>query len=159
MKLKNLTKKEKILLIIIALVIIALIVFVFIKIFSNDSLKGVEVESLLKENLELYNKNNEEYIWCLEDSKEEVCLSSGISIVAVDNLFKINPNIDFGECLLKSEDSLVIEKHEDGSYTYKASIVCSKDFKNIKRETSLDNVLSDDLQNNENIYYETPASE
>lgn len=149
MKLKNLTKKEKILLIIIALVIIALIVFVFIKIFSNDSLKGEEIENMLRNNLELYNQENENNLWCLDTNKEG-CIPNGELIISFDEISNFNKDIDLGDCLLADSQSLSIARGINGDYTYNARVICSKDFQDVDY-----NIATGEDFENENIYYET----
>lgn len=120
-----------------------------------DSLKesktsgGESVEKLLKTNLELYNTDNKEDLWCLEDSDctdaeiNKTCLT-----VNLNDLYNMNPDIDFGDCVLKNQNSLVI-KHvpNTNNFSYFANIVCSPDFKNDE-----DHVLN---INSANTYYET----
>lgn len=111
---------------------------------------GESVEKLLENNLELYNTDNKEDLWCLEDSKcdpdeqNKACIT-----VSLNALYSMNPDIDFGDCVLRDGNSLVIRRNIDtNSYTYHANIVCSKDFK----ESTTHILTSEDTSNK---YYET----
>lgn len=111
---------------------------------------GESVEKLLENNLELYNTDNKEDLWCLEDSKcESNEQNKNCITVPLNDLYNMNPDIDFGDCVLKNDNSLVIKRDiNTNSYTYHANIVCSKDFK----ESTTHIFTSEDTSN---IYYET----
>ena len=112
---------------------------------------GESVEKLLETNLELYNTDNKEDLWCLEDSKCESKEQNKTWItVSLNDLYSMNPDIDFGDCVLRDGNSLVIKRDiATNSYTYHANIVCSKGFK----ESIPDHIFSD--QDTSNKYYET----
>ena len=116
---------------------------------------GETVEKLLETNLELYNTDHKEDLWCLEDSNctgpelTKSCIS-----VSINTLYSMNPDIDFGDCVLKDEDSLVIKRLDNGNFTYSANIVCSKDFKN-----DTNHILDSGKGSNPNIYYKTSSFE
>ena len=113
---------------------------------------GESVEKLLEKNLELYNMDHEEDLWC--NSADPGCVSKSEHIVTVQELYNMNPDIDMGECLLTTDNSLkIISIGEDNNrkYRYSAEIICSKDFcdKNYMIATEQD-------RDNDNIYYKTP---
>lgn len=113
---------------------------------------GESVEKLLETNLELYNTDNKEDLWCLEDSKCESKEQNKTCItVSLNDLYSMNPDIDFGDCVLRDGNSLVIKRNiATNSYTYHANIVCSKDFKN-----DVNHILDSTQADNSNQYYET----
>ena len=92
---------------------------------------GESVEKLLETNLELYNTDHKEDLWCLEDSNcESEEQNKNCITVSLNDLYSMNPDIDFGDCVLRDGNSLVIRRDIDtNSYTYHANIVCSKGFK------------------------------
>ena len=117
---------------------------------------GESVEKLLETNLELYNTDHKEDLWCLEDSiciddeNKKTCIN-----VSLNELYNMNPDIDFGDCVLKDNNSLVIKRDiETNSYTYSANIVCSKNFKN-----DTDHILDSGKGSDPNIYYRTSDSD
>lgn len=117
---------------------------------------GESVENLLIENLKLYNLDNEDDLWCLEDTQGTNCNPNDEPIIInITDLLELNPDIKLGECLLKDEDSLSITRNGDGSYTYKANIICSKDFEKVIRTDPTSNIADSTQLNNKNIYYET----
>lgn len=113
---------------------------------------GETIEKLLETNLELYNTDNEEDIWCLEDSSDSICSDVARDkkcyTVAIGALYELNPDIDMGDCILTKENSLIIERAGD-NYKYYANIVCSKNFKDDE-----DKVLGLN-DKKDNVYYET----
>lgn len=116
---------------------------------------GETVEKLLETNLELYNTDNKEDLWCLEDSNcSNTELAKSCISVSINTLYSMNPDIDFGDCVLKDEDSLVIKRLDNGNFTYSANIVCSKDFKN-----DTNHILDSGKGSNPNIYYKTSSFE
>lgn len=125
----------------------------------RDSQKetGEDIEKILKENLEMYNLDNEADLWCDKDdflddgeyNEEAYCdciysagkgssnmdsdgkciLRKVNETITSEDLYEKNPDIDMGDCLLKDGDSLSIEKdYSTGKYTYTALIACSKSF-------------------------------
>ena len=117
---------------------------------------GESVEKLLETNLELYNTDHKEDLWCLEDSNctddenKKTCIN-----VSLNELYNMNPDIDFGDCVLNDNNSLVIKRDiETNSYTYSANIVCSKNFKN-----DTDHILDSGKGSDSNIYYRTSDSD
>ena len=144
----------ELILVIVIIGIIAAITIPNIMESLNESKKegGQSVENLLIENLKLYNIDNEEDLWCLEDSTGTNCKESGTQYVDFDDLKRSNPDIDLDQCLLRDNNSLAINRSTSGSYTYTAKVICSKDFEEENKDYSV--ATAADL-NNENIYYET----
>ena len=147
------TLVELILVVVIIGIISAITIPSIMDALSESKTTGGEtVEKILETNLELYNTDNKEDLWCLEDSN---CSDTKHYIfVTLDELYEFNPDIDFGDCVLKDEDSLVIKRLDNGNFTYSANIVCSKDFKNDD-----DHFLDNDEDSNPNIYYKTSSFE
>ena len=150
------TLVELILVVVIIGIISAITIPSIMDALSESKTTGGEtVEKILETNLELYNTDNKEDLWCLEDSNctgpelTKSCIS-----VSINTLYSMNPDIDFGDCVLKDEDSLVIKRLDNGNFTYSANIVCSKDFKNDD-----DHFLDNDEDSNPNIYYKTSSFE
>lgn len=149
---KGFTLVELILVIVIIAIIGAITIPNIIELYTESRRKGGEsIEELLEKNLELYNKDNEEDIWCTEDSSED-CYEENPYTVDVRDLFNLNPDIDMGDCLLKNDQSLKISKVSNRSYSYSASIVCSKAF---DVDSDDDKIADSDQLNDENIYYES----
>lgn len=142
----------ELILVIVIIGIIAAITIPNIMESLNESKKegGQSVENLLIENLKLYNIDNEEDLWCLEDSTGTNCKESGTQYVDFDDLKRSNPDIDLDQCLLRDNNSLAINRSTSGSYTYTAKVICSPKFKT--KDYSV--ATAADL-NNEKIYYET----
>lgn len=115
---------------------------------------GKTVEKILETNLELYNTDNKEDLWCLEDSN---CSDTKHYIfVKLDELYEFNPDIDFGDCVLKDASSLMIKRTPNTEkFTYYANIKCSKDFKNDSSHI----FNSANYPNGYNLYYETNDQE
>ena len=118
---------------------------------------GETVEKILETNLELYNTDNKEDLWCLEDSNctgpelTKSCIS-----VSINTLYSMNPDIDFGDCVLKDASSLMIKRTPNTEkFTYYANIMCSKDFKNDSSHI----FNSAKYSNGYNLYYETNDQE
>lgn len=149
---KGFTLVELILVVVIIGIISAITIPSIMDALSESKTTGGEtVEKLLETNLELYNTDNKEDLWCLEDSKCEsddpnkTCIT-----VQLNDLYSMNPDIDFGDCVLKDNNSLVIRRDTDNnSYTYSANIVCSKGFK----ESIPNHILNG--KDTSNQYYET----
>ena len=142
----------ELILVIVIIGIIAAITIPNIMESLNESKKegGQSVENLLIENLKLYNIDNEEDLWCLEDSTGTNCKESGTQYVDFDDLKRSNPDIDLDQCLLRDNNSLAINRSTSGAYTYTAKVICSPKFK-----TKDYSVATAAALNNENIYYET----
>lgn len=103
---------------------------------TSKNSNGESVEKLLENNLELYNMDYKEDLWCLDQSDREsdyckYTLNENNVIVSkrepensdtpkitvtksigVENLYAINPDIDLGECLLKGDNPLKITMEE-----------------------------------------------
>lgn len=113
---------------------------------------GESVEKLLEKNLELYNKDHEEDLWC--KSTDPGCALQEDKVITIQELYNLNPDIDMGECLLNNEESLIISRKSEGKYTYSAIIICSKDFKGKDYKTA-----TEQDKNNKNIYYQSANNE
>lgn len=157
---KGFTLVELILVIVIIGIVAAITIPNIMESLNESKQEGGEsVENLLIENLKLYNLDNEDDLWCLEDTQGTNCnLNDEQTItinITITDLLELNPDIKLGECLLKDEDSLSITRNGDGSYTYKANIICSKDFEKVIRTDPTSNIADSAQLNNKNIYYET----
>ena len=123
---------------------------------------GESIEKILKENLELYNIDHKDDIWCSENSKDDglendsglnrKCKKPGESeIVSVSDLYSTNPDIDMGECLLQNPNSLKVTMDKSGDkFKYEVKIVCGKDI----RDSSGNKIIAN-RDTAKNIYYET----
>lgn len=155
---KGFTLVELILVIVIIGIVAAITIPNIMESLNESKQEGGEsVENLLIENLKLYNLDNEDDLWCLEDTQGTNCNPNDESIIInITDLLELNPDIKLGECLLKDKDSLSITRNgDDGSYTYKANIICSKDFEKVIRTDPTSNIADSAQLNNKNIYYET----
>lgn len=134
---------------------------------------GEAVEKMLVHNLELYNTDYKEDLWCLdkcedkdpdhEDGNNEDGDIVTTQKIGISDLMNMNPDIDMGDCLLQDDDSLQITKVEtitnqgtenekrDYKYTYSAKIICSTDFKNVAAD---DKIFNSSFSLN-NVYYKT----
>ncbi len=163
MKNKGFTLVELILVVVILGILSAIVIPGIMK-SLNESRRdsGESIEKILKENLELYNIDHKDDIWCSENSKDDglenepgpntKCKQPGDSIiVSVSDLYSTNPDIDMGECLLQDSNSLKITRDDSGDkFKYKVKIVCGKDI-----EDSSGNKIIENRDTAKNIYYET----
>ena len=150
------TLVELILVVVIIGIISAITIPSIMDALSESKTTGGEtVEKLLETNLELYNTDNKEDLWCLEDSNcSNTELAKSCISVSINTLYSMNPDIDFGDCVLKDNNSLVIKRLDNGNFTYSANIVCSKEFKN-----DTNHILDSGKGSNPNIYYKTSDSD
>lgn len=163
MKNKGFTLVELILVVVILGILSAIVIPGIMK-SLNESRRdsGESIEKILKENLELYNIDHKDDIWCSENSKDDglenepgpntKCKQPGDSIiVSVSDLYSTNPDIDMGECLLQDSNSLKITRDDSGDkFKYKVKIVCGKDIRD-----SSGNKIIENRNTAKNIYYET----
>ncbi|MGM9878671.1 MAG: type II secretion system protein [Bacilli bacterium] len=148
---KGFTLVELILVVVILGIISAITIPSIMNALSESKTQGGEsVEKLLETNLELYNTDHKEDIWCLENSicdgetQGRTCYN-----VVLEDLYNINPDIDFGDCVLQNDSDSLVIKFKDGKFSYSANIICSKDFKND------DNHILDLGADTSKVYYET----
>ena len=137
---KGFTLVEIIAVIVILAVIIALVVPLFSgNLFKQKNLGGIEVEKVLVDNLKAYNIDKESQIW------NEKNVAGDCYVMSPLELMSFNPDINLGDCLINSFDSLIIQKTDNG-YGYYAGITCNNSF-----------VASDDYlvgeQNTDGAYY------
>ncbi len=119
---KGFTLIELIAVLIILTVITAMIMPNIVKyIDKNREESALSIEKLLIHNLELYNTDKEKDLW----NENTECIN-----VDINDLLKINQDIDLGECLLSNEEALTIRKDNDG-YKYYANITCGKDLESM----------------------------
>lgn len=150
---KGFTLVELILVVVIIGIISAITIPSIMDALGESKASGGEsVEKLLKTNLELYNNDNMEDLWCMEDSncsKEE--MAQACLTVSLETLYNMNPDIDFGDCVLKDQNSLVIKRESPDSdkFSYHVNIACSSEFKK-----DSDHILDSD-KNGVSKYYET----
>lgn len=162
MKNKGFTLVELILVVVILGILSAIVIPGIMK-SLNESRRdsGESIEKILKENLELYNIDHKDDIWCSENSKDDGlendtglntnCKKPGDShIVSVSDLYSTNPDIDMGECLLQNSNSLKIIRDDSGDkFKYEVKIVCGKNLK----DTNGDKIVSN--LDSANVYYKT----
>lgn len=163
MKNKGFTLVELILVVVILGILSAIVIPGIMK-SLNESRRdsGESIEKILKENLELYNIDHKDDIWCSENSKDDGlendpvlntnCKKPGeYDIVSVSDLYSTNPDIDMGECLLQDSNSLKIIRDESGDkFKYEVKIVCGKDIRD-----SSGNKIIENWDTAKSIYYET----
>lgn len=152
---KGFTLVELLLVIVIIGIIGAITIPNIMESLSASKAEGGEsVEKLLEKNLELYNMDHEEDLWC--DSTDIECISaeSTDKNVKIEELYNMNPDIDMGECLLTTtNNSLKITIKREGnktSYTYSAKIVCNKEF-----DSSVNKIATEEQIENESNYYDS----
>ena len=162
MKNKGFTLVELILVVVILGILSAIVIPGIMK-SLNESRRdsGESIEKILKENLELYNIDHKDDIWCSENSKDDGlendtglntnCKKPGdYHIVPVSALYSTNPDIDMGECLLQNSNSLKIIRDDSGDkFKYEVKIVCGKNLK----DTNGDKIVSN--LDSANVYYKT----
>ncbi len=163
MKNKGFTLVELILVVVILGILSAIVIPGIMK-SLNESRRdsGESIEKVLKENLELYNIDHKDDIWCSENSQDDGleddtgldidCKKPGESItVSVSDLYSTNPDIDMGECLLQDSNSLKVTMDESGDkFKYEVKIVCGKDIK----DNAGDKIIAN-KSTAKSIYYET----
>lgn len=163
---KGFTLVELILVIVIIGIISVITVPNIMEALSESRSKGGEsVEKLLEQNLELYNTDHEDELWCARykgvscDSYNWGTIAkldmNGNEGITIDKLYIANPDIDMGQCLLQSDNSLKITRNSDGTYVYEAEIVCSRDFDSFNDS---DKIATEQQMTNDNIYYKTKAT-
>lgn len=146
---KGFTLLEVLLVFVIIGLVIAIVTPNIGKILERSKIESAKsIEYMLEHNLELYNEQYKDTIWCTESNSSN-CLSEGDKDITYNDLITINNGLDLGDCLLKGNGSLKITK-SNNNYSYKVGIVCSKDFKDNTNKVA----TSIDLQN-DNIYYES----
>lgn len=146
----------ELILVVVILGIISVIVFPGIMKSLNQSKvnSAKAIEKVLRENLELYNIDHKDDIWCNDDGIENNCLNTGdTETVTIQELYNTNPDIDMGKCLLQNNDSLQITKKENGTFSYTVEIVCGNNLKESRESPKIvknfDNLSTDDY------YYKT----
>ena len=143
---KGFTLIELVATIVILAVIVALIVPNYSKLFNKTKkIGGQDIENLLVENLKLYNTDKESQIWT-EKSSAGDCY-----VMSYQELKSFNPEINLGDCLINSFDSLIIQKTDNG-YGYFANITCSTSFTDPEKYL-LEGVNTDDAYYRSNNAY------
>lgn len=147
----------ELILVVVILGIISVIVFPGIMKSLNQSKvnSAKSIEKVLRENLELYNIDHKDDIWCNDDSTDNSdCLNKyEIKTVTIQELYNTNPDIDMGKCLLQTDESLQITKKENGTFSYTVKIVCGNNLKeNLESSKIVKNFLS---LSSDDYYYKT----
>lgn len=143
----------ELILVVVILGIISVIVFPGIMKSLNQSKvnSAKSIEKVLRENLELYNIDHKDDIWCNDDSTEESNCSKANTqtTVTINELYNTNPDIDMGKCLLQDNDSLQITKEQNGTFSYTVKIVCGNNLDDTNKDKVLDKDVTSDY------YYRT----
>ncbi len=146
----------ELILVVVILGIISVIVFPGIMKSLNQSKvnSAKSIEKVLRENLELYNMDHKDDIWCNDDGIEVNCLNTeNIETVSINALYNTNPDIDMGKCLLQDENSLQITKKANGTFFYTVKIVCGN---NLEESLAISKVVQNFKNlSSEDYYYAT----
>ena len=146
----------ELILVVVILGIISVIVFPGIMKSLNQSKvnSAKSIEKVLRENLELYNIDHKDDIWCNDDGIENNCLNTGdTKTVTIQELYNTNPDIDMGKCLLQGNDSLQITKKPNGTFSYTVKIVCGN---NLKESADSPKIVKNSSNlSSEDYYYKT----
>jgi len=160
---KGFTLVELILVVVIIGIISAITIPNIMEALDESKAEGGEsIEKMLKQNLELYNTDHEDELWCNE-YKGFSCNSykygtigkldmNGDEGITIEKLYIANPDIDMGQCLLQPGDSLTITRSGDGTYTYTAKIICSKNFDSFNDD---DKIATEAEANTTDFFYKT----
>lgn len=162
---KGFTLVELILVIVIIGIISAITIPNIMESLDESKKEGAKnVEKLLKENLELYNTDNEVDLWCLDPGCTNT--EENPKNINITDLLDKNPDINMGECLLNPSTSgdtgLSIKRISEGKYIYEVRIICSKVFK--KEPTTWTNGETNTFDITKKstvtgVYYETGVQE
>ena len=138
----------ELILVVVILGIISVIVFPGIMKSLNQSKvnSAKSIEKVLRENLELYNIDHKDDIWCNDDSTDNSnCKDKNqTEIVTIQELYNTNPDIDMGKCLLQDDASLQITKKENGTFSYTVKIVCGNNLDDTNKDKVLDKAVTSD---------------
>lgn len=147
----------ELILVVVILGIISVIVFPGIMKSLNQSKvnSAKSIEKVLRENLELYNIDHKDDIWCNDDSTEKSnCLRKNEQkTVTINELYNTNPDIDMGKCLLQGNNSLQITKEQNGTFSYTVKIVCGNNLKESADSSKIVEKISN--LSPEDYYYKT----
>lgn len=147
----------ELILVVVILGIISVIVFPGIMKSLNQSKvnSAKSIEKVLRENLELYNIDHKDDIWCNDDSTDNSdCKEKNkTEIVTIQKLYNTNPDIDMGKCLLQDNNSLQIAKKENGTFSYTVKIVCGNNLKESSESSKI--VENFDTLSTDDYYYKT----
>ena len=151
---KGFTLVELILVVVIIGIISAITIPNIMEALDESKAEGGEsIEKMLEQNLELYNTDSENDIWCLSYSGISCNdYNIGIKNISIGDLYNKNPDIDMGQCLLQPGDSLTITRAVDGTYTYTAKIICSKNFDSFNDD---DKIATEAEANTTDFFYKT----
>lgn len=147
----------ELILVVVILGIISVIVFPGImKSLNQSKVNSAEsIEKVLRENLELYNMDHKDDIWCNDDSAaNSTCLNVNENKkVTIQELYNTNPDIDMGNCLLQDNESLQITKKENGTFSYTVKIVCGNNLEESSESSKV--VKNFENLSSEDYYYAT----
>lgn len=157
MKKKGFTLTELlIVIVIIAIVTIIAIPNIIEALYENKRKGGESIEKLVVKNLQLYNSDNEEDLWCLEEEGFN-CEDADYTCVKITpkDLYELNPDINMGDCLFRDADSIYVVKSEEGNYKFYTEIVCGNKLKDGTDNKPKDKI-ADSFDPND-LYYASPV--
>lgn len=147
----------ELILVVVILGIISVIVFPGIMKSLNQSKvnSAKSIEKVLRENLELYNIDHKDDIWCNDDStnNSDCKEKNKTEIVTIQELYNTNPDIDMGKCLLQKDDSLQITKKANGTFSYTVKIVCGNNLEESSESSKI--VENFNTLSTDDYYYKT----
>ncbi len=154
----------------VELLLVLVIIGIIAIIATNGIMEALEdnrvesakaTEKMMLYNIKLYNIDTEEDYWCTDSADMDLtqCIASGNRTITIEELLNTNRDINLGECLIKP-GTMVVNRSNQGIYTYNIKILCSKyiltDKKEKTKKYSDDGyILTHRPSDEDSIYYET----